>query len=74
MPAFAASMRIASPNGTFSSRLHEGHDVAANPASEALEEVSAIGMHVKRRRFLAVERAQPDKSLPRFLSVNVVAR
>src|SRR5581483_7593599 len=40
--------------------LQEAERVAARAAAEALEE-AAVGVDVKRRRLLAVERAQPDE-------------
>jgi hypothetical protein len=41
-------------------QLHETDHVACGVAAETLEE-AAIGMHVERRRFLAVKRTQADE-------------
>ena len=60
MPAFAREHAHGVAERRVLELLHEGDDVAAGAAAEALEE-AAIRVHVKRRRLLGVKRAESDE-------------
>src|SRR5262249_42711118 len=49
----------------------EGEGVAAGVAAEAMKE-AALGIDVKRRRLLGMERAEPDESSPALLERDVL--
>ncbi len=72
MPHFSATVRIASGKRTLVQFHHKFENVAAHTATKAVINLPNR-MHIERRRFFLVKRAQAGKTLAAFLQADVLA-